>query len=167
MDGQADRRINARNGVHAASALLLTVAFVAGPGGCAAPATAGNNPDEAELEPHARPPVADLPIPTDFALIEEVSRSYEARGVRLIDHVYHGQASPVQLERFYRKQLPGRGWAFQNAQMVRGMRLLRFEKDEEVLDVQIESDDRPFRDGHAQIKLTLQAIGSGPPELDF
>lgn len=148
-------------------ALLVAVGIVgcAGPGGSIHASSAGE--DAEALQPHARPPVADLPIPDGFALLDEQSHAFESPGVRFINHTYRGRASKVQLERFYRKHLPARGWEFRNAQMTRGTHTLRFEQDDEVLDVLIADDVGPFGSRDATVTLTVQAVGAASDEIDL
>ncbi|MEX2670474.1 MAG: hypothetical protein WD294_00050 [Phycisphaeraceae bacterium] len=124
----------------------------------------GNTPPptiETGLAPKQQPPIRDLPVPVWFEIIDEQSRSYEANGVRFVDHTYQGRATKTQLERFYREQLPVRGWRLRNAQMVRGTHILRYQKNGEGLDVQIADDDRPFRGAYSRVTLLIQSL-DGP-----
>lgn len=160
MNGQIrPSRFHYRNHVVAALAMLVGVGLIGcAQGGSIRASSADGEP--AELEPHSRPPVADMPIPAGFQLLEEQSHAFESPGVRFIDHTYRGVATKTQLERFYRKHLPARGWEFRNAQMNRGTHTLRFENGDEVLDVLITGEAGAFGTRHSRVSMTLQAVGT-------
>lgn len=118
------------------TASLLTVALAAMSAGCTA---AGNEPlaagksettpaplTQADLLPQNRPPIADLPVPVGFKLVESISRSYDWGGGRVVDHTFEGRAEKLELERFYLRQMPALGWMRANAQQVRGTSQLEF-----------------------------------------
>lgn len=119
-------------------------------------------PPQRGLVPRTNPPARDLPVPVGFSLMEDESRSYMSGNMRFIDHTYQGRATKGDLQHFYREQLPVRGWKLQNAQMVRGTHILRYEKDDEALDVQIYDDDRLFRGAYSRVTLLVQALEDAP-----
>lgn len=112
------------------------------------------------LVPMARPPIPDLPVPIGFKLVESISRSYESAGARLIDHTYEGRESKYDVDRFYRKQMPLKGWTMRSTQMVRGEHLLRFVKDTELCEVRITSRDA-FGGQRTAITFNVQTQGQG------
>jgi hypothetical protein len=112
------------------------------------------------LVPMARPPIPDLPVPIGFKLVESISRSYESAGARLIDHTYEGRETKYDVDRFYRKQMPLKGWTMRSTQMVRGEHLLRFVKDTELCEVRITSRDA-FGGQRTRITFNVQTQGQG------
>ncbi len=115
------------------------------------------------LVAQSRPPVADLPIPVGFAIVESVSRSYESAGARFVDHTYQARADKFEVERFVREQLPGKGWTLRGSQMVRGTFFLKYEKGNEFLDVTITGEDRPLLGETVKLTYNLQTLGRGEP----
>lgn len=90
--------------------------------------TAGPTP---ELAGQAQPPIADLPVPAGFRLLEGRSRNFTAAGARYADHVYHGWADKFAVARFYKRQMPISRWALVTDMFVQGSIILDFEKDTE------------------------------------
>lgn len=111
------------------------------------------------LIPQSRPPIADLPVPIGFVIAESVSRNYESAGTRYVDHTYQGRADKFDVERFVRQNLTGKGWRLRSSQMVRGDFELKYEKDNELLDVTIRGEDRPILGQSTSLRYNLQTAG--------
>jgi hypothetical protein len=112
----------------------------------AAPAATATR-SRAGLLPQARPPEADLPVPVGFALAEAISRTFQPRGLRFVDHTYRGEDPPVMVERFCREQLPRHRWRLESAQLIRGEHRLRFVREAETCEVRIARDRGAAGDG--------------------
>lgn len=80
----------------------------------------------ADLLPLNRPPIADLPVPNGFMLVESISRSYDWGSGRVVDHTYEGRAEKQEIERFYARQMPAQGWTRASTETVRGSSRLEF-----------------------------------------
>ena len=111
--------------------------LMAGVVGCVQ-STAQNSkgrPQEAEplmdLVAQARPPIADLPIPIGFSLEESKSRSFEAGGLRYIDHVYQGRSDKFAVKRFFERHMPISRWTLVTDMFIRGDITMDFEKESE------------------------------------
>jgi len=78
-----------------------------------------------------RPPIADLPVPIGFDLVEGKSRNFAAAGARYIDHMYSGRADKFAVGRFYKRQMPINRWALVTDMFVQGDMMLDFEKANE------------------------------------
>jgi hypothetical protein len=116
------------------------------------------------LIPAPRPPVPDLPVAIGFKMNESISRNYESAGARFIDHTYEGQADKFDVERFYRQQMPLKGWTMRGSQMVRGDFLMRFEKGSELCEVGI-SSEKTFRGERTTVNFNVQTLGRGEPSV--
>ena len=93
----------------------------------------------AELGAVAKPPVADLPVPSGFKLDEASSRSNDSGVARFVDHLYWGSASKFAVSRFYKKAMVARGWRFVSETFSLGDQNLRFERPGEKCSVFISS----------------------------
>jgi hypothetical protein len=111
----------------------------------------------------ARTPVADVPVPIGFKIDDAVSRSYESAGARFVDHTYTGKADKIDTERFYRQQMPNKGWVLRDAQMVRGMYLLSYEKAGEKCDVRISGSETTFGGQLSRVNAIVRTVGRGEP----
>ncbi|MBI1369304.1 MAG: hypothetical protein GC162_11710 [Planctomycetes bacterium] len=106
--------------------------------------TAGRDPTDPNapianipLIAQPNPPLADLPVPVGFWMLEKLSRAYEANGVRFVDHMYRGNDDKLDVERFYRMQMPLKGWVFRDTAMVRGMTEMHFDRGKEMCTIDI------------------------------
>jgi hypothetical protein len=115
------------------------------------------------LVAQVRPPVADLPVPVGFEILEAESRNYESAGARFVDHTYQGKADKFAVERFVREQLPGKGWTLRGSQMVRGTFFLKYDKGSEFLDVMISAVEPPILGPTVRLTYNLQTLGRGEP----
>ena len=87
----------------------------------------------------AKPPVADLPVPSGFKLDEGSSRSNDSGVARFVDHLYWGSASKFAVSRFYKKAMVARKWRFVSETFSLGDQNLRFERPGEKCSVFISS----------------------------
>jgi len=99
----------------------------------------GESNPGAELAAVAKPPVADLPVPADFKLDEDRSRSCDSGVARFVDHLYWGSASKFAVSRFYKKAMVARKWRFVSETFSLGDQDLRFKKPGETCKVTISS----------------------------
>ena len=120
-------------------------------------------PSRTTLIPQSRPPVADLPVPIGFAIVESMSRSFESSGARYVDHTYQGRADKFDVERFARENLVHKGWRLRSSQMVRGDFELKLEKASELLDVTIRGEERPILGHSTTLRYNLQTAGRSAP----
>ncbi len=115
------------------------------------------------LVPRTSPPIADLPVPIGFEIVDAISRHYEAGASRYIDHTYKGAADRFAVEAFYKEQMPRNGWTGVQFRLVRGRMVLEFRKKMELATVEIASQDKWAVGRVTEITLTLApAAGSGP-----
>jgi len=84
-----------------------------------------------ELMYMSRPPIADLPVPVGFELVENRSRNLAAAGARFVDHVYSGRADKFAVWRFYKRLMPINRWALVTDKFVQGEIQMDFEKESE------------------------------------
>ncbi len=98
--------------------------------------SAESNPG-AELGAVAKPPVADLPVPSGFEMEEGRSRSFDSGVARLVDHFYRGSASKFAVSRFYKKAMVARKWRFVSEFFSLGEQTLQFARPGEECRVRI------------------------------
>ncbi|MAE61866.1 MAG: hypothetical protein CMJ49_10990 [Planctomycetaceae bacterium] len=111
---------------------------------------------EAGLYPQSRPPIADLPVPAGFKIVEATSRSHQTDAQRTVDHTYKGRDSRIQVERFYRRQMPAAGWTWRDSTMADGVHMLHFDKDDHRCAVRISLEPRPLRDAVTVIHIDVR-----------
>jgi hypothetical protein len=84
-----------------------------------------------ELIPRARPPIADLPVPSGFDLDQRRSVDYALSGARIVVHIYTGWPDKFSVKRFYERQMPISRWVLTTSMFERGEIILDFEKETE------------------------------------
>lgn len=120
--------------------------------------TGGQGPDAQPspgLVPQARPPVADVPVPIGFKLIEPASRSFIAGDERRIKHAYQGGAEKFDVKRFYARQMPLNGWKLLNEQFLSGEFMLQFAKADERAELTVASTTSWGRE-RTTVKVSIQ-----------
>ncbi len=150
-----------------AALMIAALAGCASEGGTEAPAGSVTTPaaplTAADLLPQNRTPIADLPVPVGFKLVESVSRSYDWGTGRVIDHTYEGHADKLAIDRFYRRQMTTLGWIAGANENVRGYDHLEFTSSArpERCVIQI-TDAAPRIDAPVRITLTVLPAGPAP-----
>lgn len=106
----------------------------------------------------ATSPIADVPVPAGFTMVdsESTSKVVAATGLRFVDHRYRGPDGYLAVVRFYREELPNRGWKFIDQNQVKEEITLRFSKNNE--EVVVTTWDG-VRHGHIRIKIDPAARG--------
>ena len=145
---------------------LFVAALCVAPVGCESSQSAGVSTGSSapvgpipELVAMARPPIADLPVPIGFDLVESTSRNFAAAGARYVDHVYKGSADKFAVGRFYKRQMPLERWALVTDMFVQGSITLDFEKDTERCRITV-TDGSWFH--RTRIKLAVWTSGRLP-----
>jgi hypothetical protein len=130
-----------------AGVLAVSVALIGGLGGCSHP----SDETQPALIPAVASPVADVPIPAGFAMTGDSTSKVEASGLRFVDHKYDGTDDVLPVVRFYKDQMPTKGWTFvdQN-QLVHNEISLHFTKNGE--DCVITVKPGTFRT-HVQVQI--------------
>jgi hypothetical protein len=97
-------------------------------GACSHPSSDVQSP----LIPAVASPVADVPIPAGFSMTGDSTSKVESSGLRFVDHKYVGSDDVLPVVRFYKDQMPTKGWTFvdQN-QLVHNEISLHFSKNSE------------------------------------
>lgn len=147
--------------------LCLGVAMLAG-----CEATGGNNSRTGEnadgerrsggvgLVPRAQSPIADVPVPVGFHLVESISRHYTVGEQRFIDHTYEGRESKFDVERFYRERMPLKDWQPKGEQMVRGRFEQRYRKADELAQITVDSSRNAFGIERTRVSITIRPAES-------
>ena len=80
----------------------------------ALPACSGSHRSDepVNLLPATNAPIADVPIPTGFSMTGDSTSKVEASGLRFVDHKYDGSDDILPIVRFYKDQMPAKGWTF-------------------------------------------------------
>lgn len=87
------------------------------------------------LAPHYSPPVADIPLPRQFSLVESESFSSIAGTMRDVAHTYAGKADPLAVVRFYKDQMPANSWIPLGERFRGGEWSLHYQKDNETCQI--------------------------------
>ena len=99
---------------------------------------AGSGGQEVRLVAASTPYETDIPRPSGFALVEDVSEDRSTGTSRLyLRHVYVGKADKYAVRNFYREQMPLCRWVKVSEGTVRGVCSLRFEKGSESCTLEI------------------------------
>ena len=105
------------------------------------------------------PFVRDVPVPMSFELLDDLSQSYRTQAERSIRHAYFGQAEPITVYAFYRKEMPHNGWRALSESSVEGVYHLVYGKNNEMATVQISRQTRGFRAGGA-VMVRVKPVGA-------
>lgn len=131
-------------------AALCTVAGSAAVTGCShSHAAAGTQP---ALITSPNSPIADVPIPAGFSMVtsQSISQVVQSSGLRFVDHQYTGGDDVLPVVRFYRDELPSRGWTLVDQDQLKHEITLHFTKNSENLAVSVWSGTL---DTHIRIKI--------------
>jgi len=93
--------------------------------------------DTVGLIPQTRPPIADLPVPVNFKIVDALSSDQKTDSGRTVDHVYQGRDDKFDVERFYVIQMPIKDWVQTNRRYQGGKFNLEFEKADEKCAIEI------------------------------
>jgi hypothetical protein len=122
-------RVVARRGFSLfAAALSLAIA------GAMPACSSGNHSGGTQpaLIPSLASPVADVPIPAGFVMTgASTSQVVPSSGLRFVDHQYKGGDDVLPVVRFYREQLPAKGWNLIDQNQLHHEVTLRFTKNNE------------------------------------
>jgi len=140
--------------------------------GCTAHGGAARNGDEATeaparrgrvgLVPKVQAPIADVPVPVGFQLVESISRHYTVGDQRFIDHTYEGRENKFDVDRFYRERMPLKDWRSEGNQMVRGTFEQRYRKNNEIAEITIDSERNAFGMERTRVAITIRPDPDGP-----
>lgn len=92
---------------------------------------------DADLVAQPRPPVPDIPVPSDFKLEEKMSRSRSRGTWRTVDYLYRGSGEKFAVIRFFERQMPINGWTATDKRFVQGRATLNFVNDNEVCSITV------------------------------
>ncbi len=115
--------------------------------GCGGPERRENPP------PHL---MRDVPVPAGFQFVPKESTDRSTAGVRLISHLYKGQAPVRETADFYARAMPARGWTLRDRTFNRGKERLVFEKGRETAYVTL------WDDWGAKLMVQVYPQGMGP-----
>jgi hypothetical protein len=84
------------------------------------------------LIPSITSPIADVPVPAGFSMTSNsTSQVIPSSGLRFVDHQYKGDDDVLPVVRFYRDQLPQRGWTLVDQSQLHKEITLHFTKNNE------------------------------------
>jgi hypothetical protein len=104
--------------------------------------------------------VKDIPVPQDFKINEDESRSrtYPDKNIRDMDFVFEGRDHKLAVRRFYEKNMELNRWALKSSRMIQGRIIMQFEKDRDECVVAVE-DVGVF--GTTRIDISIKPKGGG------
>ncbi len=117
----------------AGSALLATLlgTLIAATSACSSNHAAAPETQPA-LIPSITSPIADVPVPAGFSMTSNsTSQVIPSSGLRFVDHQYKGDDDVLPVVRFYRDQLPSRGWTLVDQSQLHKEITLHFTKNNE------------------------------------
>ncbi len=118
-----------------------------------------SNRENPDLIPAVASPIADVPIPAGFRMTGDSTSKVEASGLRFVDHKYDGTDDLLPLVKFYKDQMPTKGWSFvdQN-QLLHNEIVLHFSKNSE--DCMITINPGSF---HSHVRVQIDPAGRNVP----
>ena len=140
-----------------AGLLALLAALV---GGCNT--GGGTTQRMARLLPSPRSYERDVPIPTGFAIVDQLGES-RSTGVRrlYLRHVYEGQANKYAVRNFYLEQMPLAGWIKVSEGNVGGLITMRYEKASESCAMQVTASS--MGKTRVQVIIAQEERATSPP----
>jgi hypothetical protein len=119
----------ARSALVVAAGLFTLAAAAVMPACSGSSHAAGTQP---ALIPSLASPIADVPVPAGFSMTgASTSQVVPATGLRFVDHQYKGGDDVLPVVRFYREQLPAKGWTLIDQNQLHHEITLRFTKNNE------------------------------------
>jgi len=112
----------------------------------------------APLIPAANAPIADVPLPAGFTMVTSDSTSKVIPGnkIRFVDHHYKGEDDVLPVVKFYREQMPERGWNLVDQNQAKGNEVsLHYTKNSEDCYVTI----NPSGFGFTYIRIRIDPMG--------
>ncbi len=77
------------------------------------------------------PILQDIPIPTDFKIVNDRSRSWTDGTLRFADLLYKGRADSTAIQKFYSQQMPTCHWIAQTEMFAQGRSTMDYVKSGE------------------------------------
>lgn len=109
---------------------VVGMSMAAGMGACSSNHAADTT--QPALIPSITSPIADVPVPAGFSMRgNSTSQVIPSSGLRFVDHQYTGDDDVLPVVRFYRDQLPQRGWTLVDQSQVHKEITLHFTKNNE------------------------------------
>lgn len=82
-------------------------------------------------------PIPDVPMPVGFVGVASRSQSSVVDDVRVVHHLYQGQAGVADAITFYRRELPAQGWRLISSQIEVQPAVLLYQKGREQLQISV------------------------------
>jgi len=138
---------------HASFARILSLTLAAG-----LMAACSNTPKDMPLIAALNSPIADVPVPAGFTMIkaESTSKVAPASSLRFVDHQYSGSDDFLPVVRFYRDQLPTKGWTWIDQSQGSGQVMLHFTKNSEDCYITVK-DGSLIKNTHIRVKIDPMA----------
>ena len=114
---------------------VLTVAAVTGLPGCGSTRSRARS---ATLVASQAPFHRDVPVPTGFRMVDQVSEDWSNGSARYVRHEYRGRADKLAVRAFYRTQMPLVRWSLLDDSNVHGRIDMRFDRGGELCTIGIE-----------------------------
>ena len=115
------------------AARVVPTILLMGLGGCNEPRSDASVPQR--LAPAPIPYFGDVPVPVGFTRVDDRSIDVVSGTVRMVRHVYRGQAELLALRNFYGEQMPVGGWREMSRRFEEGLFSMRFEKEGESCEI--------------------------------
>jgi len=112
------------------------------------------------LIPSPVSPISDVPIPAGFRMANDSQTYLAPNQLRIAHHHYKGGDDFLSVARFYREQLPLKGWTLLSQQQNGGIVILAFSKPTEDLTVTVSEGTL---DTHVYVKLDPSNRNPAPP----
>jgi len=77
------------------------------------------------------PILQDIPVPTDFKIVNDRSRSWTDGTLRFADMLYKGRADNIAIQKFYSQQMPTCHWIAQTEMFAQGRSTMDYVKSGE------------------------------------
>lgn len=117
----------------------------------------GGRDKDAPLIAAANSPIADVPVPAGFTMTSDsTSKVVPGNQIRFVDHRYKGSDDVLPVVKFYREQMPEKGWKWEDQNQSRGTEMaLHFTKNSEDCQITI----TPGTLGRTYIRVKIDPVG--------
>ena len=102
--------------------------------------------------------VSDVPVPEGFTIEDNMSEDYATPGWRFVRYTFRGNADRRAVLSFYREQMQLNNWTYISRQGTKGRYTLRFEKTNEVCEVEIQPSGGRVGAAGTQVRIEIKPL---------
>ena len=113
--------------------------------------------EDAQLAVRTNWYVADIPVPKGFERnVNESSYKADGKARRILD-VYEGRADTIKVRNFYKTNMPGQQWVFENESLAGAVYTLNFTKGSEKCTITIGRTSEKGLFAKTEVRVNIEA----------